>query len=49
MDINDDIITFILIYLGLELPILLTSSKLPPWLLKQPLKAQKKLKELEIM
>ena len=34
---------------GLELPILLTLSKLQPFLLKQRLKTQKKLKELEIM
>ena len=34
---------------GLEKSILLTSSKLQPCLLKQPLKTQRKLKELETM
>ena len=50
---NYDVITFtsknLYFKIGLEWPILLTSWKLQPFLLKQPLKTQKKSKELEIM
>ena len=47
MDRNYDAIIF---KEGLGLPVLMTSSKLEPCLLKQPLKTRKKkLKELEIM
>ena len=53
MDRNYDVITFISRHLSFKKawgqPFLLTPSKLKPCLLKQSLKTQEKLKELEIM